>query len=70
MRSDALVAFIPIGAPLSLANLGAGVTIATNPLDLLGLGVGGRVDPAQLAPGALRPAGHRLRRRARTRASS
>ncbi len=40
MRSDALVAFIPIGAPLSLANLGAGVTIATNPLDLLGLGVG------------------------------
>jgi hypothetical protein len=44
MRSDALVAFIPLGAPLSLANLGAGIVANTNPLDLLGLGVG--INPA------------------------
>lgn len=40
MRSDSLVAFIPIGAPLSLV-AGAGVVIpSTNVIDLLGQGVG------------------------------
>lgn len=39
MRSDALVAFIPIGAPLSLVG-GAGITIPSNIIDLLGAGVG------------------------------
>lgn len=43
MRSDALVAFVGIGAPLSLV-AGANITIASNVIDLLGLGVG--VNPA------------------------
>lgn len=48
MRSDALVSFIPLGAPLSLANLGAGIAVATNPLDLLGLGVGVAPSPSSI----------------------
>lgn len=39
MRSDALVAFIPIGAPLSLVG-GVGITFRSNIIDLLGAGVG------------------------------
>jgi hypothetical protein len=39
MRSDALVAFIPIGAPLSLV-AGAGITVPSGIIDLLGVGVG------------------------------
>lgn len=39
MRSDALVAFIPIGAPLSLVG-GVGITFRSTIIDLLGSGVG------------------------------
>lgn len=39
MLIDALVSFVPIGSPLSLV-AGAGVPIASNVYDLLGLGVG------------------------------
>lgn len=39
MRSDALVAFTPIGSPLSLI-AGAGVDVASNVVDLFGYGVG------------------------------
>ena len=39
MRSDAQIAFVPLGAPLSLV-AGAGVTIASNVIDLLGEGIG------------------------------
>ena len=39
MISDALVSFVPIGAPLSLV-AGAGVTIRSGVIDLLGEGVG------------------------------
>jgi hypothetical protein len=39
MRSDALVAFVPIGAPLSLVGA-AGTAIASNVIDLMGVGVG------------------------------
>ena len=39
MITDAQLALIPIGSPLSLV-AGAGVSVATNPLDLLGVGVG------------------------------
>jgi hypothetical protein len=40
MRSDALLAFVPIGSPLSLVG-GAGVAIPSpNIIDMLGLGVG------------------------------
>lgn len=38
MRSDALLAFVPIGTPLSL--IGNGTTETSNVLDLLGQGVG------------------------------
>ena len=41
MRSDSLVSFIPLGAPLSLANLGAGITApSTTIFDIMGVGVG------------------------------
>ena len=39
MISDALLAFVPIGAPLSLVG-GAGISIRSQVIDLLGLGVG------------------------------
>src|SRR4051812_9184543 len=39
MRVDALLSFVPIGAPLSLVG-GAGVAIPSNVIDLLGAGVG------------------------------
>lgn len=43
MRTDALLAFVPLSAPLSLV-AGAGISIPSGILDLLGLGVG--VSPA------------------------
>ena len=39
MITDASVAFVPVGAPLSLVG-GVGITFASNVLDLLGQGVG------------------------------
>ena len=39
MRSDALIAFVPIGAPLSLVS-GNNVAVQSNVIDLLGQGVG------------------------------
>lgn len=45
MRSDALLAFVPIGGNLSLV-AGAGVDIPSNVIDLLGKGVG-------VAPGSI-----------------
>lgn len=48
MRIDALLTFVPIGSPLSLVG-GSGVSFPTNPIDLLGLGVG------VLAPQATNP---------------
>lgn len=43
MITDALIAFVPMGAPLSLVG-GANVAIRSAPVDMLGLGVG--VNPA------------------------
>ena len=39
MRSDVLVSYIPIGAPLSIVAV-AGIPVASNIIDLLGVGVG------------------------------
>ncbi len=39
MRSDASIAFVQLGAPLSLV-AGAGVVVTSNVIDLLGLGAG------------------------------
>ena len=40
MELDALLQFVPFGAPLSLANLAAGAAVASNIIDLTGAGVG------------------------------
>lgn len=40
MRSDALLAFVPIGAPQTLVTGGAADTPSTNVIDLMGVGVG------------------------------
>jgi hypothetical protein len=40
MRSDALLAFVPIGGNLSLVTGGANAVASTNVIDLMGVGVG------------------------------
>lgn len=40
MELDGLLAFVPFGAPLSLANLAAGASVASGVIDLSGAGVG------------------------------